>query len=192
MIQFLPVIETLGGILGPVVEGMIKNATADVGEKIAGKFGGMIAETLGIEPTPEAIAKADPAAVEKAAAAIVADPEKLAALVALSQEETKRLTAELADVQDAREAEKARLASGSATAWTPSILSFLAFGGFAAVSYAILGVRLDANGKELAIFLAGQWSGFVFLSFQYFFGSSPGSKAKDGVIGEALRIASKK
>lgn len=177
------VLSGIGGtVLNTILPGLAGLVGGRMGERAAETVGGILAEHLGVEAKPEAVANAPRADVEAAVQAIKASPESLAALAALMVEETKQLQAQLADVQDARAAEVARLTTGSATAWTPSILSVLAFAGFGAVTFAILGVKLDANAKEMALFLAGQWSGFVFLSFQYFFGSSPGSKSKDATI----------
>ncbi len=179
------VITSIGGPLlntiGTVVAG-------PMGGRIAETAGQMIAEALGVEPTPQAVANAPRDQIETAVQAVVSDPARMAAIAAVIGEETKREAARLADVQDARRTMTDMQRQGAAIAWAPVLVSTIIFVIWGGLLVAVVGKPLQFSDAQWQIvnIAFGSASGLAVQVANYWLGSSNGSRTKDGMIEQAL------
>lgn len=162
----------LGSLIGTAIGGP---AGMLVGG-LAGKAIEAVAETLGTDPTPEAIGTAiqnDPTAGAKLTAA----EAKAADLIKLSEEETARLKAQLADVQDARKQSADLNAKGSPLGWMPALVTVLVLAGFMGTVFAMFRQEIPQN--EVVMLLIGALINMAGQAVAYWLGSSRGSAEKD-------------
>lgn len=155
---------TIGGLLG----GLIPLP----GGAILGKMaGGMLAEALGVPPTPEAVHTAittgDPATVNAA----------LSSADAKAQAEVEKLKAQLADVQDARRVGFEYAQADSKIQWAPSVVSVIAVAGFCLFSYMAI-TRPPGADRDVLMYLLGIWSGAFLTVLNFWLGTSASSQGK--------------
>lgn len=162
-------LPALGTILGGPLGGTIGSV---LGRSIAG--------ALGTEPTPEAIS-----------AVVQADPEtarvRLAEIEAQNQdaaEETKRLQARLADVQDARHQTVALAQTGSSATWGAPLMSAASFACFLAFTIALFFIQSEIPDKLYTLINAGYGAILIWVgqSMNYWLGSSDGSRRSGDVL----------
>ncbi len=156
---------TIGGLLG----GLIPFPGGAILGQVAGKI---VAEALGVSPTPEAVHTAittgDPAMVN--AALTIADA-KMAA-------EVEKFKASLEDVQDARATTVKYVQANSALSWGAVIVSIVVMAGFIGISFLAMKPELAGVDKSVTLFLLGAWSGYAGGVITFWIGSSAGSADK--------------
>ena len=160
---------TLGGLLG----GLIPFPGGAVLGQVAGK---VLAEALGVPPTPEAVGNAiQTQPPEQVAAAVSAAEAKINA-------ELERHKADLADIQDARKTALEYVRAGSPLAWGAVAVSAIVMIGFIALS--ILALKPDAAGvnKDVTLYLLGAWQSLAAAAVAYWIGSSAGSAEKTSML----------
>jgi hypothetical protein len=152
-----------------------------LGTALGGPAGGAVAkialdalaEALGTEPTPEAVAKE-----------VASNPVAQAVIRTVEQEHGPGILDEMIkDRMDARATMVKQTESGSWTGMAPAILTGLNTVAF----YGVLGVLIfkglpDTGARELVSGMIGAIVGSYIASNNFWFGSSPGSKQKDSVI----------
>lgn len=180
------VLSGIGGtVLNTVLPGLAGLVGGKMGEKAAEVVGGMIAEQLGVDPTPEAVANAPRTDVEDAAKAISEDPAKITALASLMAEETKRLQVQLADVQDARRLMTVMQGRGSIVQYMPAILSIMIAVAFFGALVAMFFFRLPES--NIVMMLIGALISEFRGSMGFWFSSSASSKSKDETLSAAVK-----
>lgn len=161
---------TIGGLLG----GLIPFPGGAILGQVAGKI---LAEALGVPPTPEAVSVAlnsgDPAL-----------QAKLSEAETKMQTEVERFKASLADVQDARATQLALVNAGSSIAWGPVVISVLVTGGFIGCVFSLMLVKVnfsETSGQAFLI-LTGILSQAFAQVTGYWLGSSASSADKSSQI----------
>lgn len=159
---------TIGSILG----GLIPFPGGAVLGQVAGK---VLAEALGVPPTPEAVNAAittgDPAVVQA----------KLSEAETRMQTEVDRFKAELADVQDARHIGLEYVKADSNIKWASGVVSTIAVLGFCVFSYMAI-TRPAGADRDVLMYLLGVWSAAFSTVLTYWLGSSAGSSDKAAQI----------
>lgn len=160
---------TIGGLLGGFIP--------FPGGAILGKMaGGILAEALGVPPTPEAVHTAittgDPATVSAA----------LSAADVKMQAEIERHKADLADIQDARATTVKYVQAGSSLSLGAVVISIVVLIGFCGISFLAMKPELAGVDKSVTLFLLGAWSGFAGSVITFWIGSSAGSAVKTDQI----------
>lgn len=173
---------TLGGLLG----GMIPFPGGAILGQIAGK---VIAENLGVPPTPDAVNAAittgDPAVVQA----------KLAQAEAEINAEVEKYKAQLADVQDARRTNLGYANVGSRIQWAPAAISVLVAIGFFGTLWILLkaGVNFNDTVGQVLLILVGSLVAYMNQVVNYWLGSSAGSQDKSDKLsdmaGRAAEVA---
>jgi hypothetical protein len=110
----------------------------------------------------------------------LADPKRAELFKARLEQETARLAAELADIQDARQQTVQLVQAGSPLAWAPAVVSTLIIAGFLGMTGAMLFKAVPDS--PVAQILFGQLAGMTGAVVQYWLGSSQSSRAKDQVL----------
>jgi hypothetical protein len=169
---------TIGGLLGGFIP--------FPGGAILGKMAGsMLAEALGVPPTPEAVHTAittgDPATVSAA----------LSSADAKMQAEVDKFKAQLEDVQDARATTVKLSTGGSNIAWGAPVISVVIVFGFFSVMSMLFIIRIDL--VQSTVTLLNVLFGALIPAFgqvcNYWLGSSAGSQNKDGQIATMANTA---
>lgn len=160
---------TIGGLLG----GLIPFPGGAILGQVAGK---VLAEALGVPPTPAsistAIATGDPATVS---AALTEAEAKMNA-------EVEKFRIQLADVADARATTVKYVQAGSALSWGAVIVSIVVMAGFIGISFLAMKPDLAGVDKSVTLFLLGAWSGYAGGVITFWIGSSAGSADKSQQI----------
>lgn len=161
---------TIGGLLG----GLIPFPGGAVLGQVAGK---LVAEALGVPPTPEAVHTAittgDPATVNAA----------LAAADTKMQAEVDKFKATLEDVQDARRVGLEYAKADSKIQWAPSVVSVIAVAGFCLFSYMAI-IRPIGADRDVLMYLLGIWSGAFLTVLNFWLGTSASSQGKSDQIAQ--------
>lgn len=173
----------IGGALGGPLGGMIGGALGDV-----------VANALGVSPTPEVVNNAistmpaDQLAPKLAAAEAEAQA-KWPALAEIAKAyyaaDTEMVKAGTADNANAREEMRELQQTGSALGYSAAIMSILVTFGF----IAILGLYIykpPAASSEVISLLVGTLAGAFTQVVSFWLGSSSSSRAKDATIGLAV------
>ncbi len=92
--------------------------------------------------------------------------------------ETAKLTAQLADVQDARATTVALAAQGSVISWGAPVVSVVVVLGFVVLSYMAMNPT-PAVRADVVLYLLGAWQSLATAVVGYWIGSSAGSASKD-------------
>ncbi len=156
---------TIGGLLG----GLIPFPGGAILGEMAGK---VLAEALGVPPTPQAVAAAiqtgDPAVIQA----------KLSEAETRMNAEVEKHKADLADVQDARATNIKLVEAGSSISYAPAIVSAIILVGFLVLSFLAMKPELTGVRTDVTLFLLGAWSGYAGAVVTYWLGSSVGSSQK--------------
>lgn len=173
---------TIGSLLG----GLIPFPGGAILGQVAGK---VLAESLGVAPTPAAINTAittgDPVAVQAA----------LSEAETKMQTEVAKLQAELADVQDARHTNVEYAKVGSRIQWAPAAISVLVCLGFFGTLWILLkaGVNFNDTVGQVLLILVGSLVAYMNQVVNYWLGSSAGSQDKSdklsAMAGKAAEVA---
>lgn len=171
---------TIGGILG----GLIPVPGGALLGQVAGK---VLAEALGVPPTPTAVAAAvqngDPATVQAA----------LSEAEARMNAEVEKFKAQMEDVQDARATTVKLDAQGSNIRWGAPVISVVIVIGFFSVMTLLFIVKSDF--PPATVTLLNVLFGALIPAFgqvcNYWLGSSAGSASKDQLIAAAPAIAAR-
>jgi len=168
---------TIGGLLG----GLIPFPGGSILGTVAGK---VLAEALGVPPTPEAVSAAittgDPATVQAA----------LSEAEAKMQAEVEKHRADLADVADARATNLALVKADSSISYAPAVVSAIVLAGFGILSFIAMKPDLTGVRTDVTLFLLGAWSGYAGAVVTYWLGSSAGSTDKSAQIERMAAAAS--
>lgn len=160
---------TIGGLLG----GLIPFPGGAILGQVAGK---VLAEALGVPPTPEAVKEA----IETGDQAVV--QAKLSEAETRMQTEVEKFKAALEDVQNARAATAALAGLGSKIAWGAPVVSVVVMVGFMILSFIAMKPDLTGVRSDVTLFLLGAWSGYAGAVVTYWLGSSAGSNDKNAQI----------
>jgi uncharacterized protein YqgC (DUF456 family) len=174
-----PMAPTIGSILG----GFIPVPGGAVLGQVAGKI---VAEALGVPPTPEAVNTAvttgDPAVVSA----------KLSEAETKMNAEVERFRLSVQDVQDARATTVKLDASGSSIAWGAPVISVVIVVGFFSVMSLLFIIKTDF--APATVTLLNVLFGALIPAFgqvcNYWLGSSAGSANKDAIIASSPAVAS--
>ncbi|MEH6649982.1 MAG: hypothetical protein V7707_08170 [Motiliproteus sp.] len=161
------------------ITGVIAKAAPLLGTALGGPagaaVGAMVAQSLGVEATPEAIEQH-----------LAQNPEALVELKTLEHDERKHLRdlafkraqldvesdrMALTDVQNARDQHKDH--------WMPAALTAALFVAFSALATALFFAAIPEGNRDLVVYLAGQLTGATMTAIAYWLGSSRGSKEKE-------------
>ena len=160
---------TIGGLLG----GLIPFPGGAILGQVAGK---VLAEALGVTPTPEAVKNA----IETGDQDVV--QAKLSEAETRMQTEVEKFKAALEDVQSARAATGALAGLGSRIAWGAPVVSVVVMVGFMILSFIAMKPDLTGVRSDVTLFLLGAWSGYAGAVVTYWLGSSAGSNDKNAQI----------
>jgi len=169
---------TIGSLLG----GLIPFPGGQVLGQVAGKI---VAEALGVPPTPDAVKTAietgDPAAVQA----------KLSEAEARMKAEVEKFKLQLEDVQDARATGVAYAKMNSGIQWAPSLVSIIVTVGFFGTLWILLkgGVNFNDTVGQVLLLLIGAIIAYMNQVVNYWLGSSAGSANKDVLLANAPPIA---
>jgi hypothetical protein len=172
-------VGSLVGPMAPMIGQLLGGFIPFPGGAILGQMAGkVVAEALGVPPTPEAVQKA----IVEGDQTVVAD--KLSAAETKMQAQVEMLKAGLADVQDARANELKLVQSGSLIAWGPVIISTLVVVGFigCVMGLMFIKVNLSDTGGQAYLILTGVLSQAFAQVTGYWLGSSAGSVDKSAQI----------
>lgn len=160
---------TIGGLLG----GLIPFPGGAILGQVAGK---VLAEALGVPPTPAAINTAittgDPATVQAA----------LTEAEAKMQSEVDKFKAQLADVQDARATTVQYVKAASSLSLGAVVVSVIVMVGFVAISFMAMKPDLAGVDHSVVLYLLGAWQGLATAAVSFWIGSSAGSVDKSDQI----------
>lgn len=162
---------TIGGLLG----GLIPFPGGAILGQVAGK---VLAEALGVPPTPEAVNTAittgDPAVIQA----------KLTEAEAKMNAEVEKFKAQLADVQDARGINLEFAKINSQIQWAPAAVSILVAVGFFGTLWILLkaGVNFNDTVGQVLLILVGSLVAYMNQVVNYWLGSSAGSQGKSDQI----------
>jgi hypothetical protein len=160
---------TIGSLLG----GFIPFPGGQMLGQLAGK---MVAEALGVPPTPDAVNTAittgDPAVIQA----------KLTSADIKMQAEVESFKAQLEDVQDARATTVKYVQAGSSMSMGSVIVSIVVCIGFVGISFLAMKPDLAGVDKSVTLFLLGAWSNLITAVVSFWIGSSSGSAAKSDQI----------
>lgn len=174
--------STIGGLVAqaaPTIGGLLGGLIPFPGGQILGQVAGkVLAEALGVPPTPEAVGAAittgDPALVQA----------KLSEAEARMNAEVEKYKAQLEDVQDARATTVKLDAAGSTIAWGAPVISVVIVFGFFAVMTLLFIVKIDL--APATVTLLNVLFGALIPAFgqvcNYWLGSSAGSANKDSML----------
>jgi len=171
-----PMAPTIGGLLG----GLIPFPGGAILGQVAGK---VVAEALGVAPTPDAVHAAittgDPMAVNGA----------LAAADAKMNAEVEKFKAQMLDIQDARATTVKYVEAGSSLSLGAVVVSVIVMIGFVGLSF--LAMKPDAVGvdKSVTLYLLGAWQSLATAAVSFWIGSSASSAAKTDQIGQMATTA---
>lgn len=173
-----PMAPTIGGLLG----GLIPFPGGAILGKVAGQ---VVAEALGVAPTPEAVHAAvtngDPATV---AATLAAADVKMNA-------EVEKFKAQLEDVQDARAVGIKYTDMGSGIQWAPTAVSIIVGVGFFGTLALLLkgGINFNETIGQVLLILIGSLVSYMNQVVNFWLGSSASSADKSNQIAAMANTA---
>jgi hypothetical protein len=174
--------SAIGGLVGqaaPTIGGLLGGLIPFPGGAILGQVAGkVLAEALGVPPTPEAVSTAittgDPAVVQA----------KLTEAEAKMNAEVEKFKAQMEDVQDARATTVKLDAAGSSISWGAPVISVVIVIGFFSVMTLLFIAKTDFTPGTVT--LLNVLFGALIPAFgqvcNYWLGSSAGSANKDALI----------
>ncbi len=168
-----PLIASSAPTIGSLLGGLIPFPGGAILGTLAGK---VLAEALGVPPTPDAVNTAittgDPAAVNAA----------LSEAEAKMNAEVEKHKADLASVADARATNLELVKSGSKISYAPIVVSAVILVGFLVLSFIAMRPDLAGVRTDVTLYLLGAWSSFAGAVVTYWLGSSAGSTDKSAQI----------
>jgi len=182
--------SAIGGLVGqaaPTIGSLLGGLIPFPGGAILGQVAGkIVAEALGVPPTPEAVHTAittgDPATVNAA----------LSAADAKMQAEVDKFKASLEDVQDARATGVKYAVAGSQIQWAPSAVSIIVGVGFFGTLALLLkgGINFNETIGQVLLILIGSLVSYMNQVVNYWLGSSAGSTDKSNQIAAMTGVTS--
>lgn len=181
----VPLVANAAPTIGSLLGGLIPFPGGAILGQVAGK---VLAEALGVAPTPDAIHNAittgDPATVQA----------QLTEAEVKMQTELEKHKAEIADVQDARHVGIEYTKLDSNIKWASGVVSVIAVFGFCVFSYMAI-TRPPGADQNVLMYLLGVWSAAFGTVLTYWLGSSSGSSDKSAQIaamaGTAANVSAK-
>jgi len=168
-----PLVASAAPTIGSLLGGLIPFPGGAILGEVAGK---VLAQSLGVPPTPEAINTAittgDPAAVNAA----------LSEAEARMNAEVEKHKADLASVADARSTNLELFKAGSKISYAPMVVSGVVLVGFLVLSFIAMRPDLAGVRTDVTLYLLGAWSSFAGAVVTYWLGSSAGSTDKSAQI----------
>lgn len=184
--------STIGGIVGPAAPtlGKVLGGLLPIpGGALIGEAGGkIIAEVLGVPPTPEAVGNAlqtkDPAEVQAA----------LSEAEARINAEVKKFELSLQDIEDARETNLALAKLKSPLQWGAPVVSVIITIAFCAALILMLTVRMNftETAGQILLVLIGSLATMQTQVVNYWLGSSSGSADKSNQLAAIAATATPK
>lgn len=168
-----PLLANAAPTIGSLLGGLIPFPGGAILGQVAGK---VVAEALGVPPTPEAVKNA----IETGDAHIV--NAQLSEAETRMKTEIERFKAQLEDVQDARATTVALAKAKSNLAWGAPVVSIVVMVGFLILSFLAMKPDLAGIRTDVTLFLLGAWSGYAGAVVTYWLGSSAGSNDKSAQI----------
>lgn len=168
-----PLLANAAPTIGSLLGGLIPFPGGAILGQVAGK---VVAEALGVPPTPEAVKNA----IETGDAHIV--NARLSEAETRMKTEIERFKAQLEDVQDARATTVALAKAKSNLAWGAPVVSIVVMIGFLILSFLAMKPDLAGIRTDVTLFLLGAWSGYAGAVVTYWLGSSAGSNDKSAQI----------
>lgn len=162
---------TIGSLLG----GLIPFPGGQILGQVAGKI---VAEALGVPPTPEAVKNA----IETGNPTDVA--AKLAEAETRIKAEVEKFKLQLEDVQDARATNVSYAKINSGIQWAPSLVSVIVTVGFFGTLWLLLkgGVNFNDTVGQVLLLIIGAIISYMNQVVNYWLGSSAGSNDKSAQI----------
>ncbi len=168
-----PLIASAAPTIGSLLGGLIPFPGGAILGTLAGK---VLAEALGVPPTPDAVNTAittgDPAVVNAA----------LSEAEAKMNAEVEKHKDDLASVADARSTNLELVKSGSKISYAPIVVSAVILVGFLVLSFIAMRPDLAGVRTDVTLYLLGAWSSFAGAVVTYWLGSSAGSTDKSAQI----------
>ena len=168
-----PLIASAAPTLGSLLGGLIPFPGGAVLGEVAGK---VLAQALGVPPTPEAVSNAITNANPAAVSAALSEAE------ARITAEVEKHKADLASVADARAVNLKLYEAGSKISYAPMIVSAVVLVGFLVLSFIAMRPDLAGIRTDVTLYLLGAWSSFAGAVVTYWLGSSAGSTDKSAQI----------
>lgn len=170
----------IGGLVGqaaPTIGGLLGGLIPFPGGAILGQVAGkVLAEALGVPPTPEAVKTAittgDPAVI--AARLSEADIKMNA--------EVERFRLTLLDIQDARATTVEYVKAGSSLSLGAVIVSIIVIVGFIGLSFLAMKPTAAGVDQSVVLYLLGAWQSLATGAVAFWIGSSAGSADKSAQI----------
>lgn len=187
--------SVIGGLVGqaaPTIGGLLGGLIPFPGGAILGTVAGkVLAEALGVAPTPQAVHTAittgDPATVNAA----------LAKAEITMNAEVEKHKADLEDTQDARATGVKYADMGSRIQWAPTAVSIIVGVGFFGTLALLLkgGINFNETIGQVLLILIGSLVSYMNQVVNFWLGSSAGSQNKDNQIasmaGTAATVSAK-
>lgn len=168
-----PLVASAAPTIGSLLGGLIPFPGGAILGQVAGK---VLAEALGVPPTPEAVSTAittgDPSVVAA----------KLSEAEAKITAEVEKFRIQLQDVADARATTVKYVQAGSALSWGAVIVSIVVMLGFVGISFLAMKPELAGVNSNVTLFLLGSWSSAATGVITFWIGSSAGSADKSQQI----------
>lgn len=168
-----PLVASAAPTIGSLLGGLIPFPGGAILGQVAGK---VVAEALGVPPTPDAVS----AAITTGDPSVVA--AKLSEAEAKMNAEVEKFRIQLQDVADARATTVKYVQAGSALSWGAVIVSIVVMAGFIGISFLAMKPDLAGVDKSVTLFLLGAWSGYAGGVITFWIGSSAGSADKSQQI----------
>lgn len=160
---------TIGGLLG----GLIPFPGGAILGQVAGK---VLAEALGVPPTPEAVKEA----IETRDSGVV--QAQLSEAEVMMKAEVEKFKAQLEDVQNARSTMLGLANADSNIAWGAPVVSVVVVVGFTIISFIAMKPNLVGVDQTVTMYLLAAWQGLATMAAGYWLGSSAGSNDKNAQI----------
>lgn len=170
---------------GKKLKTMLATVAPTLATALGGPLAGVAAQAITGKLTGDA--KPDPQLVDQLLGR--ADPDDMVKLKELELEfaaQMEQAGVDLAAV-DASDRASARDRAIKMKDWTPAILGVMILGGFFGILAYILQFGLPVQGGEVLLIMIGGLATLTTQVANFFFGSSSGSKSKDGVIADLKR-----
>ena len=180
---------TIGGLLG----GLIPFPGGAILGQVAGK---VLAEALGVPPTPEAVKNAIETGDQVVVQAKLSEAEvRMRTEVEKLRIELEQFKAQTEDTQDARGTTVKLAEAGSKIAWGGSVVSVLIVIGYFVITWVFLSALMSMKDNDIpsnAMILMSVLFGGLGTAFgqvtSFWLGSSVGSKEKTDVIKEIISV----
>lgn len=145
-----------------------------LGGPAGGAIGAIVAQTLGTDNDPAAVAES-----------LTKDPEAIVKLRALENEEKANLRNHVFSMARVEVADRANARANNRGHWMPWALTIVLAVITAGLTYQLMTQAIPAGASEILYMIAGQILGSFIACVNYWVGSSRGSAEKAAMMGQA-------